>query len=136
MALANPVRGAQAYVFVPAQRALLRLVPDLSVPAGQQIRPLAFIKLMAIVLSIGTALLLFINIMLTQDAFTLSQLERHAAEVSAQEEAITQEAARISSPTILAQRAAQLGMKTGEAPAFIDLGSETILGAPDKNVKK
>jgi hypothetical protein len=84
----------------------------------------------------GTALLLFINIMLTQDAFTLSQLERQAAEVSAQEEAITQEAARISSPTILAQRAAQLGMKTGDAPAFIDLGSETILGAPDTNVKK
>ena len=136
MALANPVRGAQAYVFVPAQRAFLRLVPDLRVPAGQQIRPLAFIKLMAIVLSIGTALLLFINIMLTQDAFTLSQLERQAAEVSAQEEAITQEAARISSPTILAQRATQLGMKTGEAPAFIDLGSETILGAPDMNVKK
>jgi hypothetical protein len=91
---------------------------------------------MAIVLSIGTALLLFINIMLTQDAFTLSQLERQAAEVSAQEEAITQEAARISSPTILAQRATQLGMKTGQAPAFIDLGSETILGAPDMNVKK
>ena len=123
MALANPVRGAQAYVFVPAQRALLRLVPDLRVPAGQQIRPLAFIKLMAIVLSIGTALLLFINIMLTQDAF-------------AQEEAITQEAARISSPTILAQRAVQLGMKTGDAPAFIDLGSGTILGAPDMNAKK
>ncbi|MCX6453218.1 MAG: hypothetical protein NT174_09170, partial [Actinobacteria bacterium] len=86
--------------------------------------------------SIGTALLLFINIMLTQDAFTLSQLESQAAEVSAQEEAITQEAARISSPTILAQRAAQLGMKTGDAPAFIDLGSETILGAPDMNIKK
>ena len=136
MALANPVRGAQAYVFVPAQRALLRLVPDLRVPAGQQIRPLAFIKLMAIVLSIGTALLLFINIMLTQDAFTLSQLERQAAEVSAQEEAITQEAARISSPTILAQRAVQLGINTGEAPAFIDLGSGTILGAPDMNAKK
>ena len=91
---------------------------------------------MAIVLSLGTALLLFINILLTQDAFTLSQLERQAADISAQEQAVTQEAARISSPTVLAQRAAQLGMKTGDAPAFIDLGSETILGAAGVNVKK
>ena len=132
MAILNPVRAAHTLVVLPTQQAVLRLVPDLKVAPGQRLHRVAFLKLMILVLTVGMAFLLVINTLLTQDAFTLRQLERQVIDISAQEESITQQAARQSSPAELAAKANALGMQAPnpkqDSPQFIDLQSGKILG--------
>jgi hypothetical protein len=66
-------------------------------------------------------MLLVVNILLAQDAFTLSELKAEAKIVADQREAINRQIDRASSPEALAKKAAELGMRPSESPVFLNL---------------
>ncbi len=71
----------------------------------------------------GFLALLGINPLLSQDAFTLSNLKVEAKMVADQRDAITRSIDSHSSPEALAQAAAALGMKPSETPIFLNITS-------------
>jgi hypothetical protein len=105
----------------------LKLVPEPS--AGKQADRRFFAVFVSIVGALGLLLLLFINTLLAQDAFKLSELKAEAKLVSDQREAIAREIDAISSPEALAQKATELGMKPSKVPNFLELRSN-----PEKDV--
>ena len=69
-------------------------------------------------------ILLVVNILLAQDAFTLSELKAEAKIVADQREAINRQIDRESSPAALAKKAIELGMRPSESPVFLNLAAE------------
>jgi hypothetical protein len=65
--------------------------------------------------------LLVVNILLAQDAFTLSELKAEAKIVADQREAINRQIDLASSPEALAKKATELGMRPSESPVFLNL---------------
>ena len=61
------------------------------------------------------------NILLAQDAFTLSALKAEAKVVADQREAINRQIEASSSPEALAAKARALGMRPSESPVFLNL---------------
>jgi hypothetical protein len=68
--------------------------------------------------------LLFVNTLLAQDAFILSNLKADAKAVADQREAIARNMDEVSSPAALAAAAAALGMKPSQSPVFLNLAPE------------
>jgi hypothetical protein len=66
-------------------------------------------------------MLLVVNILLAQDAFTLSELKAEAKLVADQREAINRQIDLESSPESLAKKATELGMRPSESPVFLNL---------------
>ncbi|MEY4232908.1 MAG: hypothetical protein RL144_1108 [Actinomycetota bacterium] len=97
----------------------LKLVPEPT--EGKQADRRYFAVFVTLVGVIGLVFLLFINTLLAQDAFKLSELKAEAKLVSDQREAIARTIDEISSPEALAQKAAELGMKPSKVPNFLDL---------------
>jgi hypothetical protein len=100
-------------------RAALRIVTDVS--AGKQADRRFFALFITALGSVFLLALLFINILLAQDAFELSKLKADLKLSSDQYEAISLEIERLSSPAILAQEAQNLGMKPSVTPTFLNL---------------
>ena len=61
------------------------------------------------------------NILLAQDAFTLSALKAEAKVVADQREAINRQIEASSSPEALAAKAKSLGMRPSNSPVFLNL---------------
>jgi len=99
----------------------LKLVPEPT--EGKQADRRYFAVFVTLVGVVGLVFLLFINTLLAQDAFKLSELKAEAKLVSDQREAIARTIDEISSPEALAQKAAELGMKPSKVPNFLDLNS-------------
>jgi hypothetical protein len=97
----------------------LKLVPEPT--EGKQADRRYFAVFVTLVGVVGLVFLLFINTLLAQDAFKLSELKAEAKLVSDQREAIARTIDEISSPEALAQKAAELGMKPSKVPNFLDL---------------
>ena len=97
----------------------LKLVPNVS--DGAQATHRFFATFLSAVAGIGLLALLVINILLAQDAFTLSELKAEAKLVADQREAINRQIDRASSPEVLAKSAAELGMRPSESPVFLNL---------------
>ena len=89
--------------------AFLKLVP--SVSEGTQATHRFFATFLSIVAGIGLLILLAVNILLAQDAFTLSELKADAKIVADQREAINRQIEAASSPEALATKAKSLGMR-------------------------
>lgn len=70
---------------------------------------------------LGFLALLFINTLLAQDAFTLSNLKIEAKMVADQRDAINREIDAKSAPNSLANAAIKLGMAPSESPIFLNL---------------
>ena len=87
----------------------LKLVP--SVSEGTQATHRFFATFLSAVAGIGLLILLAVNILLAQDAFTLSELKAEAKVVADQREAINRQIASASSPEALAAKAQALGMR-------------------------
>jgi hypothetical protein len=77
-------------------------------------------------------LLLLINTLLAQDAFTLTNLKMEAKLVSDEREAIARQIDKLSSPEALAKSATALGMKPSENPTFLSL-DKPVIEVPVKN---
>jgi hypothetical protein len=97
----------------------LKLVPNVS--DGAQATHRFFATFLSAVAGVGLLALLVINILLAQDAFTLSELKAEAKLVADQREAINRQIDHASSPEVLAKSAAELGMRPSESPVFLNL---------------
>lgn len=69
----------------------------------------------------GFMVLLGVNTLLAQDAFTLSKLKLEAKLVADQRDAINRQIDAQSTPDALAAKAQALGMKPSETPIFLNL---------------
>ena len=98
---------------------ILKLVP--SVSEGTQATHRFFATFLSAVAGIGLLILLAVNILLAQDAFTLSELKAEAKVVADQREAINRQIASASSPEALAAKAQALGMRPSNSPVFLNL---------------
>jgi hypothetical protein len=97
----------------------LKLVP--SVSEGTQATHRFFATFLSAGAGIGLLILLAVNILLAQDAFTLSELKAEAKVVADQREAINRQIASASSPEALAAKAQALGMRPSNSPVFLNL---------------
>jgi hypothetical protein len=97
----------------------LKLVPNVS--EGAQATHRFFATFLSAVAGIGLLILLVVNILLAQDAFTLSELKAEAKLVADQREAINRQIDLESSPESLAKKATELGMRPSESPVFLNL---------------
>jgi len=99
----------------------LKLVPTVS--EGAQATHRFFAIFLSAVAGIGLLILLAVNILLAQDAFTLSGLKAEAKVVADQREAINRQIEEVSSPEALAAKAQALGMRPSNSPVFLNLDS-------------
>lgn len=100
----------------------LRLVPNVSSAAQATHR--FFAIFLSAIAGAGLLVLLIINILLAQDAFTLSELKLEAKLVADQREAIDRQIDQVSSPAALAKTATDLGMQASQSPIFLNLATE------------
>jgi hypothetical protein len=78
----------------------------------------------------GLIVLLLLNMVLAQDAFTVTQLQAQVSQLQDRQEALAQQVDRMSSPARLAQRAHALGMVVSQNPVFIRSTDGRIVGVP------
>ena len=100
----------------------LKLVPNVS--EGTQATHRFFATFLSVVAGIGLLILLAVNILLAQDAFTLSELKAEAKVVADQREAINRQIEAASSPEALAVKAQELGMRPSNSPVFLNLDAD------------
>ena len=100
-------------------QAFLKLVP--SVSEGTQATHRFFATFLSVVAGVGLLILLAVNILLAQDAFTLSELKAEAKVVADQREAINRQIEAASSPEALAAKAQSLGMRPSNSLVFLNL---------------
>lgn len=118
-ALAPAITKTTSRVAQKSTRAALRIVADAS--AGKQANRRFFALFISALGAVFLLGLLFINILLAQDAFELSKLKADLKLSSDQYEAVSHEIERISSPAVLAHEAQKLGMKPSLTPTFLNL---------------
>lgn len=121
MALLNltAVKAPRPKLTAKSAEVFLRLVP--SVSEGAQATHRFFATFLSVVAGIGLLILLAVNILLAQDAFTLSELKAEAKIVADQREAIIRQIEASSSPEALAAKAQALGMRPSNSPVFLNL---------------
>lgn len=116
------VRVPRQKLAVKSAEVFLKLVPNLSEGAQATHRFLAIF--LSAVAGIGLLILLVVNILLAQDAFTLSELKAEAKVVADQREAINRQIESVSSPAALATQAEALGMRPSQSPVFLNLDAQ------------
>lgn len=120
---------------VPSARApepILRIVKELRASEGKSVTTTAFVTLVFGALITSILMVMALNMALNQDSIKLHRLKAQAQAIADQEEAITAQVARYSSPHMLAKRARVLGMIPSGAPKFLDLRPQPIAEAPEK----
>ena len=129
-ALAPAITRSKEIFVEKTSQVALKLVPNVS--DGKQADRKFFAIFVSIVGGIGLMLLLLINTLLAQDAFTLTNLKMEAKLVSDEREAIARQIDKLSSPEALAKSATALGMKPSENPTFLSL-DKPVIEVPVKN---
>ena len=121
MALLNStaIKAPRQKLTEKSVQVFLKLVP--SVSEGTQATHRFFATFLSAVAGIGLLILLAVNILLAQDAFTLSELKAEAKVVADQREAINRQIEASSSPEALAAKAKSLGMRPSNSPVFLNL---------------
>ena len=121
MALLNStaIKAPRQKLTEKSVQVFLKLVP--SVSEGTQATHRFFATFLSAVAGIGLLILLAVNILLAQDAFTLSELKAEAKVVADQREAINRQIEASSSPEALAAKARALGMRPSDSPVFLNL---------------
>jgi hypothetical protein len=97
------------------------LFPEMS--TGARATHKYFATFLTVVSALGFMALLFINTLLAQDAFTLSNLKTEAKAVADQRDAINRSIDSHAAPERLAAAAAALGMRPSETPVFLDFST-------------
>lgn len=128
MALASPLLNSsqlvaaksRAKVAEKSAKVIFKLVPEVS--GTTRATHKFFAKFLSLITAAGFLALLSVNILLAEDAFTLSNLKTQAKAVADEREAISREIDSISSPSALADAASALGMKAAQSPVFLNLG--------------
>jgi hypothetical protein len=118
-AATQSVRVPRQKLAVKSAEVFLKLVPNIS--EGAQATHRFFAIALSTVAGMGFLILLVVNILLAQDAFTLSELQVEAKIVADQREAINRQIESVSSPAALAAHAEVLGMRASQSPVFLNL---------------
>jgi len=127
MALLNSVatqgvRAPRQKLATKSAQVFLKHVPNVS--EGAQATHRFFATFLSAVAGVGLLILLAVNILLAQDAFTLSELKAEAKAVADQREAINRQIESVSSPEALAAQAQALGMRPSQSPVFLNLDEQ------------
>lgn len=113
---------------VPAERPSPRLTP-VTAPARIRRPKLAF----ALIALAGAALIggaqIGLSLAITHDSFVLADLNSEQRELDLQTSALEEELAGISSPQLLAVKAADLGMVVAGSASYLRLSDSAVLGA-------
>jgi hypothetical protein len=113
------IARSRAKVAEKSAEVILKLVPEVS--GTTRATHKFFAKFLSLITALGFLILLSVNILLAEDAFTLSNLKAEAKAVADEREAISREMDQLSSPAALAGAATELGMKASETPVFLNL---------------
>ena len=116
------MRAPRQKLSAKSAEVFLKLVPNVS--EGAQATHRFFATFLSAVAGAGFLILLVVNILLAQDAFTLSELKAEAKAVADQREAINREIESVSSPEALAAQAQALGMRPSQSPVFLNLDEQ------------
>jgi hypothetical protein len=81
-------------------------------------------------LMVGMIVILVINTSLAQGAFTVSELQAKQAELTQQEQALSQAVAAAAAPEALEKAARAMGMVPSQNPVFLRLPKGKVLGKP------
>lgn len=108
------------------ERARLRVVPRLS-PSSPRV---PFVTLVSLLLVAGVVGLLMFNTHMQQNAFAATELERHANDLTAQEQTLQMQLEELRDPQRVAEQAQALGMVPATKPAFIRITDGKVLGVP------
>lgn len=123
---------ARAFVPAPsrldeARAAGLRLVR----PVRSRARKAPFVVVVMTILSIGLVGLIVMSTVLQSQSFQSARLDREAAALTTQQQALAREVDRMQSPANVAERAVRLGMVPNANPAFLRLSDGKVLGKPE-----
>jgi len=86
------------------------------------------VLLLEALLSVGLISLLLLNTALSQDSFRLSDLGRHSAQLTDDEQALERQIADLEAPQRLAETARELGMKPSGNPIFLRTPDGRVIG--------
>jgi len=111
--------GIKRQVVETTAKVIQGAFPQVSV--AQQASRKSFAIFVTSVSVAGFMVLLGVNTLLAQDAFTLSKLKLEAKLVADQRDAINRQIDAQSTPDALAAKAQALGMKPSETPIFLNL---------------
>ncbi len=89
-----------------------------------------FVIVLASILGVGLCGMLLLNTTMAEGAFTLSELRSTQDELSRTEATLIESVAALAAPTVLEEKARNLGMVPSSTPAFIQIPSGKILGKP------
>ncbi len=95
------------------------IFPDLN--SGVRATHKYFATFLTVVSAFGFLVLLGVNTLLAQDAFTLSKLKVEAKQVADQRDAINRAIDSYEAPENLAAAATALGMRPSDTPVFLNL---------------
>ena len=112
----------------PAERPSRRLTP-VTAPARNRRPKLAY----ALIALAGAALIgaaqIGLSLAITHDSFVLADLNSQQRELNLQTSALEEELAGVSSPQLLAIKAADLGMIVAGSASYLRLSDSAVLGA-------
>jgi len=108
------------------ERARLTVVPRRRTAAGR----MPFLALVSMVLLGGVVGLLLFNTSMQQASFASTALEQQATRLAAREQSLSMDLDRLRNPQRIAGAAKKLGMVQACSPAFLQLGSGKVTGAP------
>jgi hypothetical protein len=121
-AATKPIRAPRQKLTEKSAEVFLKLVPNVS--EGAQATHRFFAIFLSAVAGVGLLILLAVNILLAQDAFTLAGLKVEAKSVADQREAVNSQIEAVSSPEALAAKALALGMRPSDSPVFLNLDAQ------------
>lgn len=110
----------------PPDRPRLRLVAGHGVVA----RRMPFVVLVIALLGVGLVVLLLLNTVAAQQAFSIHRLQQREGGLTDREQQLARSVADLEAPGALAGRARALGMVPAPGPAFLRLPDGKILGVP------
>jgi hypothetical protein len=108
------------------QRARLTVVPRRRTAAGRA----PFLALVSMVLLGGVVGLLLFNTSMQQASFATTALEQQSTRLAAREQSLSMDLERLRNPQRIAGAAVKLGMVQACSPAFLQLGTGKVIGAP------
>ncbi|MDO5661470.1 MAG: hypothetical protein Q4G40_02135 [Brachybacterium sp.] len=110
----------------PAQR------PRLTVLARPRPRPssVPFALLCTLILAGALAGMLALNIAMTQNSYEITRLQIQSQTLTEQQQTLAEQNERLGTPQMLEKRAVEMGMVPASDPAYIDLGTGTVIGDP------
>lgn len=107
-----------------AERPALRVVAPPRRAAGK----VPFVVLCSVLMTLGLAALLALNLSLVSGSYALHDVTAQAEHLRAQEAELTEQVALRSTPNALAEQATELGLVPGGVPAYLRLSTGEVIG--------